>query len=415
MAAATAAARLGVRTLVLETAFSLGGNVTLGLVTPDRIAYGGPPMVAGYFAELFNTLARSGDAIYPSPTTQYSVPYDPDALRREALRMAREAGAEVRLGSTVTFVERVGRQMIAVYAMCQGEPVKVTAKLFLDCTGDGNLGYLAGLPYWLGDRNHGQIQGQTLIFHAAPVNFAELQEYAKSNGSQINDWQVIGLRPVVKQLRKEKRLSRPGQDGLLINKKLAADTVSISGSEVYLNHLVPGGLAEISMALETQNFQLISGLRDLVPGFERARLVRQAERPYLREGRRLVGLAQLTGKDVTAGRKAEDGIARGWYPIDLHVSYDFGPGHFGRPRDGDWYDIPYRAIVARDIDNLLMAGRCISATHEALGSARISPTSMAVGQAAGIAAAQAVNSASMPRDLRVGPLRDEIYAQGGML
>jgi hypothetical protein len=247
------------------------------------------------------------------------------------------------------------------------------------------------------------------------VDFAALQHFAKPEGSLVNDWQVIGLRTIVKQLRKAKRLTGPGQDGMLINRKMEPSTVSISWSQVYERYLDPGALTGITAALETQDYQLIDGLRDLVPGFEKARIVRLAERPYLREGRRLAGLYQLTGEDVLSGHKTDDSIARGWYPIDLHVAYGAGKVHFGQPKAGDWYSIPYRCVVARDLDNLLMAGRCISATHEAIGSARISPTSMAVGQAAGIAAAQAVKSGRVPKDVDIKVVRKEIKAQGGML
>ena len=315
----------------------------------------------------------------------------------------------------MTFVERSGGNITAVYASGMGTTLKVTAKTFLDCTGDGNLGYLAGHSYWLGDRNNQQVQGQTLIFHAAPVDFGALQRFAKAEGSLVNDWQVVGLRSIVKQLRKEKRLTGPGQDGMLINRKMEPSTVSISWSQVYEHYLDPGALAGIAATLETQDYELIDGLVDLVPGFEEARIVRLAERPYLREGRRLAGLYQLTGDDVLAGRKTDDSIARGWYPIDLHVAYGAGKVHFGQPKPGDWYSIPYRCLVARDLDNLLMAGRCLSATHEAQGSARISPTSMSAGQAAGIAAAQAVKTTRAPKDVDIDALRDEIEAQGGML
>ena len=202
---------------------------------------------------------------------------------------------------------------------------------------------------------------------------------------------------------------------MLINRKMEPSTVSISWSQVYGDYLDPGALAGITAPLETQDYELIDGLKDVVPGFGHARIVRLADRPYLREGRRLAGLTQLTGDDVLSGRKTDDSIARGWYPIDLHVAYGAGKVHFGQPKPGDWYSIPYRCLVARDLDNLMMAGRCISATHEALGSARISPTSMAVGQAAGIAAATAVKTARQPRDVDVEAVRNEIKAQGGML
>lgn len=419
MAAATTAARLGAQTLLLEESLLLGGNVTRGLVNLDKIAYGGEPMVAGYFQELVRTLEENGQAVYPSPDTDYSVPAEADGIRHLALVSCRRAGASVRLGATAMWVEkdpRDPRRIAVLWVLEQGRLLRVEASCFIDCTGDGHLGYLAGSGYWLGDRTHGQIQGQTLIFFAAPVDFARLASYSKSEEvSLVTPYQLIGLRGFMERFKETHDVPGQPQRGALINRNMEAGMVSVSVSEVYGNHLEPGELAKIMTSLQEQNRQIHAAMRQQVPGFEQSRILRMADRPYLREGRRLIGYYQLTAEDVLTGAKFPDSVARGWYPIDLHVAYAGGPIHWGNVPARDWYGIPYRCLVSRDLDNLLMAGRCISVTHEALGSTRVSPLSMALGQAAGIGAALAASGRSRPADVAARRVQDEVVKQGGLI
>ncbi len=415
-AAATIAGRMGVETVLLEESFVLGGNVTRGLVNLDKVTWGGQQnMVGGYFRELLLEMEKAGQAVYPTERTHWAVPFEVDAMRHLALVLARRSGADVRFGAQAVWVERDQRQIKAVWAQEQGRLVRVLADVYIDCTGDGNLGYLAGNGYWLGDRERGEIQGQTLIFYAGPVDWERLVEYAGKEGSLTNNYQVIGLRSFMSKIIAEKRVEGTPQRGLLINRNMEPAFVSISASEIYSNHLEPGTLPRILTMLQTQDYQIHSALKAEVPGFGQSHIVRLAERPYLREGRRLIGYKQLDVGQVLRGEKPADSIARGWYPIDLHVARSGGPVHLGSLRAGDWYGIPYACLVARDIDNLLMSGRCISVTHEALGSTRISPVSMSLGQAAGIAAALSASQKKAPARIQAGEVQREIIHQGGFL
>jgi|GEM_PF-3079437 len=415
-AAATISGRLGATTILLEESYVLGGNVTRGLVNLDKVAWGGQEnMVGGYFRDLIRDLEKTGHAIYPSEETHWAVPFEVDAMRTLTLELAREANVDVRLGAQAVWVEREERLVRSVWAQEHGRLLRVVADVYVDCTGDGNLGYLSRNGYWLGDRTQGAIQGQSLIFYAGPVDWNSLAAYAKDNDALTSTYQVIGLRDFMATIVSEKRVVGTPQRGLLINRNMESSFVSISGSEVYANHLEPGAASAMLATLQQQDYQIHAALRAQVPGFEDSHVVRLADRPYLREGRRLIGYKQLTAEQVLAGEKPADSIARGWYPIDLHVARGGGPIHLGSLRGGDWYGIPYACLVARDVDNLLMAGRCISVTHEALGSTRISPVSMALGQAAGIAAALAASRSVAPADVPAGDIQREVIHQGGVL
>jgi hypothetical protein len=153
-------------------------------------------------------------------------------------------------------------------------------------------------------------------------------------------------------------------------------------------------------------------LIDYVPGFERAYFTKTAPFLGIRETRRIVGEYVLNRDDVLSCRRFDDAIAVASYPIDIH-----------RPGDndctlewcGDCYDIPYRCLVPQRIEQLLVAGRCISTTHEAMGAIRVMATCMAMGEAAGRAAAQAVREGVLPRNVDVARLRQSMVEKGAYL
>jgi len=152
-------------------------------------------------------------------------------------------------------------------------------------------------------------------------------------------------------------------------------------------------------------------LHQYVPGFERSYVLTSAPFIGIRETRCVIGEYVLSGSDVLEGRKFGDAVLQAAYPVDIHGAK--GKGTTFRQVGGDGaYDIPYRCLVPLDVDGFLIAGRCISAAHEAQGSLRVMVTAMATGQAAGAAAALSAQQATMPRNLDVRTLRQHLRAQG---
>jgi hypothetical protein len=158
-----------------------------------------------------------------------------------------------------------------------------------------------------------------------------------------------------------------------------------------------------------QNYDAARYLIDFVPGFENAWIDKIAPFLGIRESRRIVGEYMLTGEDILACRHFEDVVAVASYPIDLH-----------HPKGGDctltWcedcYDIPYRCLVPKGLEGLLLAGRCASTTHEAMASTRVMSTCMAMGEAAGKAAKLAVLSGIMPSKVDVPALQKALLSEG---
>ena len=147
------------------------------------------------------------------------------------------------------------------------------------------------------------------------------------------------------------------------------------------------------------------------PGFANARIAATATQIGVRESRRIVGEYTLTADDVLHARTFDDAVARSAYPIDIHNPAGSGTTTHRLP-PGTSYEIPYRCLVPKGVDDLLVAGRCISTTHEALASTRLTPTVMTLGQAAGTAAALSLHAGVTPRALDPAVLREKLVRDG---
>jgi hypothetical protein len=190
------------------------------------------------------------------------------------------------------------------------------------------------------------------------------------------------------------------------------DEVTVNMTRVTgIDPLDPDDLTRAEVEARRQVTQLVAFFRERVPGFERCRLAATATQIGVRESRRIVGEYVLTRDDVLQARAFDDAVARSAYPIDIHNPAGSGTTTHRLP-PGQSYEIPYRCLLPRGVDGLLVAGRCISTTHEALASARLTPTVMTLGQAAGTAAALAAQENLRPRDVSAALLRERLSAAG---
>ncbi|MBQ8439648.1 MAG: FAD-dependent oxidoreductase, partial [Clostridia bacterium] len=155
-------------------------------------------------------------------------------------------------------------------------------------------------------------------------------------------------------------------------------------------------------------------MKENIPGLENCELISSAAESGIRESRRIVGLVQITADDLINTRKFEDSIARGTYAIDIHNPSGTGTYLHKMPHN-DYYTIPYRALVPKTGKNLIVAGRSISATHEAIAAVRIMPITTCMGEAAGIAASMAIDSACSMAEIDVKTLREKITSYGGLV
>jgi hypothetical protein len=291
-------------------------------------------------------------------------------------------------------------------------PVVVRAQNTVDCTGDGDIAAAARADYAIGRESDGLTQPMTLMFRMVGFDEEAFNRYAQEHPDQ---WRSVhGLWDLVEDATEAGDLDLPREDMLFFG---TAHPGEVAVNSTRVTHALGIDVFDLTRA-ETvsrrQMAQVARFLRDYVPGFADSYVAQSGVQIGVRETRRVLGDYVLTGDDILAARKFPDVIARGTYPVDIHNPT--GKGTVLRPVPaGDAYDIPLRCLVPRGIDHLLTAGRCISGTHEAHSSYRVTPTAMATGQAAGVCAALAAATGKTPREVPTEAVQAELMRQGADL
>ncbi|MGI5181874.1 FAD-dependent oxidoreductase [Dactylosporangium sp. CA-152071] len=428
--AAMGAAAAGADVVLVERYGFLGGNATAALVMPlmsfhneMKQAVGGEdnrllptdhgegePVVAGVLWMLLDRLVRAGGAIRPAPDTGYTVPFDPEVFKLVTYDMLGGSGVKLLLHAFASDLITLPDSSRVVFETKSG-PVVIDADVVVDCTGDGDLAASAGAPFEVGRPEDGLTQPMTLMFRIGEMQRDGFASYVQEHPDQ---WKgVHGLWDLIRAARDAGELDLPREDILFF--------ATPHSGEVSVNSTRFGGLGisvwDLTRAELTMHQQLDSisrFLRTRVPGFESSYVIQSGVQVGVRETRRVLGDYQLTGQDVLDARKFPDVVARGAYPVDIHNPN--GPGTIlRRLPQGTSYDIPLRTLLPRDVDRLLVAGRCISGDHVAHSSYRIMPISMATGQAAGVCAALAARAGKPPREIPVTQVQRVLRAQGASL
>lgn len=395
IAAAVCAARLGARARLIERYGFLGGMATAGLVNPFMGWHAaGRPLVAGVFAELLARLEEAGGyGVEREPTA-----FDPEALKVAADELCEQAGVEVWLHSLVVGASREGDKVARAVVAGKSGLQEWEAEVFVDCSGDADLAFFSGAPWDLGREEDGLTQPMTLNFRMGGVDLARMASREELNR-------------LFARAKAEGRLRCP-RENVLFFYTLHPDVVHFNTTRVVgRDPTEPAELTAAEVEARRQARELAALLQAEAAGFERAYLQQTAPQIGVRESRRVRGQYTFTGQDVVAARKFGDGIARSNYPIDIHSPTGEGTVIREVPA-GDWYEIPYRCLLPIRLENLLVAGRCVSADHEGQAALRIMPTCFAMGQAAGTAAAMCVARGVRPRELPAEELRAALREQG---
>jgi 2-polyprenyl-6-methoxyphenol hydroxylase-like FAD-dependent oxidoreductase len=429
--AALGAADAGARVVLAERYGFLGGNATAALVMPLMSFHTqratlerpgatklfptdhgpGEPVVAGVLARLLERLVHAGGAIAPSPATGYTVPFDPELFKLVALELLDDAGVHLLLHAFASDIAPDGAVRGVVFETKSG-PLVIRARVVVDCTGDGDVAARAGAPYQIGREQDGLVQPMTLMFRMVQFERAAFDAYVRAHPEQ---WRgVHGLWDLIRQATAAGELDLPREDMLFFGTPHEAE-VSVNSTRVMRvlgTDVFDWTRAELESRRQMR--QIAAFLRRYVPGFERAYIAQSGVHTGVRETRRIVGEYQLTAQDVLEARKFDDVVARGAYPLDIHNPKGSGTV-LKRVAPGEAYDIPLRCLLPLGVDGLLVAGRCLSGTHEAHSSYRVMPIVMATGQAAGVCAALAAQRNLSPRVVPVADVQAALIAQGADL
>lgn len=431
--AAIAAARGGAKVMIVEEGNCLGGMATRGLVMPFMTCfdgYGEQMVIKGIFEEIIDGMVAIGGAFHPKNIRHstpwcawmkeghdHETPFDDEALKFVLDKMVIQAGIKV-LYHTV-FVEPVMHKdtIKGAVLMTKAGLKAAEAKFVIDCTGDADVAFRAGVPCSYGNPDRGCVQPTSLFFTMGNVDskvleadvYKHLPEFRRENGISYRalHWCVAEA-----EANGEWYIQRKSVN---IMKKPKEGQWSVNCTRIKdINGTDSESLTDGEIEGRRQVWDLMHFFQKYVPGCKDAVLLKSASTLGIRETRRIEGLQTLHEQDLINCVVPEDSILLASNSVDVH-----GKGGTNRTEytviNGRWYGVPFGTLVPVGVKNLLVAGRCLSATSDAAGAVRVMPPVMAMGQAAGTAAALCVKHGLTPAALDFADLKKDLLAGGQFL
>ncbi|MDM5339154.1 FAD-dependent oxidoreductase [Fictibacillus enclensis] len=286
----------------------------------------------------------------------------------------------------------------------------IRAKITIDCSADGDFVNGAGVEMKTGRKQDGLTQPMTMFFRVAGVNDEAVQNYVKADAEEKHLFSSI-----IEVQRKNGNWTL-NRDKVGIYREPEKGVWRVNTSRIQgLNGTDVKDLTKAEIEGRKQVFNLMDFFHKYLPGFENATLLDTGVQIGIRETRRIVGIYTLTAEDLTTGRDFEDTIALYGYPIDIHSPTDGSTDFNNSAQTANIYRLPYRILIPEKVDGLMVAGRCVSATHEALGAIRVMPCAFALGHAAGVGASVALKEKSQPRNVKISVIQKVLEEQNAVL
>lgn len=388
MGAALRAAREGARTLLVENHGCLGGVWTAGLLTwiIDHENKG------GVMKELMDTLRSQGGLIPEVGRLERA--FDPEIMKVTLEDLCEKAGVEVRLFTRVAGAGVQGGRLTHILTESKSGREAFSADVFVDATGDGDLAHQAGCSSKIGRDEDGKMQPMSLLAILGGIDPTQVEPFMRGEGKS---WEApkVALREVMNRGGHEPSYAFPSLFplGKGLYQIMANHQYGVSGID-------GASLTRATMAARKEIHHMVRALRSQGGAFAELRLIATAEQIGVREGRRIAGLQTVGREDLVAGTMGPTDTCRATFCVDIHAVdpvKDKGLGHGGvvaKP-----YGIPYGAQVARDVGGLLLAGRCISGDFYGHASYRVTGNAVALGEAAGLAAAWCAQGKKVPSEI----------------
>lgn len=418
VAAAETSARHGLSTLLIERYGFCGGNAVAGMsgticgmyLASDKRSNRPEQVVFGFTDRFRRAMIDAGGITEPQRYGKtWTVTHDPLVWREVADGFLDDAGVRVLYHSLVTGVLMEDETLRGVIVDTKAGRGKVLAKTVIDASGDGDVVYRAGFGYSEGI--DGKVQNPTMIFRMGGVNVPRFLDYWGPDticGAEVSERLVAEHKAGRYFLPRAKiwifATPRPGE--ILVN---ATRVMGRDGRD--LNPTDPVDWSEAELAGRQQMREYARFLRAHIPGCENAFVNDTGVQVGIRQTRSVVGVERLGNEDVVTKRKRPDGIARSPWPIELHAGE--------KPKLEwlleDYYEVPYGTLLPERGENLVVAGRCLSAEHEAMASARVTAQCFSYGHAAGMAAVTTAREGVALRDIDGAQLRARLNADGARL
>ncbi len=415
--AAVSAARYGAHVLLAERYGSVGGMLTMGAVSPilgsvshgtmydeicRRIRLGAPE------SAISDVHTRNGR----------EVAVDREEAKSALDAMIAESGVTLWLGTAVadviTEAEGDDKWVRGVIFATQNGLCAVKANVVIDCTGDGCVAAAAGCSFDMGRDGDGGLQPMTLEFLLGGVSPEAISVWGGTDPVKVPSGEFAGM-DFREHCKLKNRCGELPENVTIVrlHHTLRADERVVNATQKNgADPLDPSEVAAAEMELRSQIDACAAFLKKYIPGYVNCRVVDSADTLGVRESRRIRGLDTVCDSDVETGRMREDAVVHNaWFLIDIHNPAGGGQAE-GHSHPAQPYDIPYGALIPAEAHGLLVAGRCISGTHRAHASYRVMSICMAMGEAAGIAAAIAAERKADPRDIPAADVRAELSARG---
>ena len=398
VAAAIAAARNGARVALIEKYNCLGGAACFDLVFPFMYYYTKKKdendrtvrdkiLSRGIFEEIVEEMHKIGGM----PESNIEV-FNEEYLKLVLNRMVEKEKITVLFQTAVVDAERTGGKITGLTVSNVSGPGRINANVFVDATGDANLT----------DESDGLCQPMTLCFRMAGVDMEQFRKEAMT------------INPLYRRLRAEGKIKNPREDVLVFFPPVPGVMHFNTTRVVKLDPTDALDVTRAEFIAREQVFEMIDFLKSNFKAFADAHIISSGLQIGARESRMIDGEYVLNQDDLTAATHFDDGIAACNYDIDIHSPDGTGTSHYYFP-DDLYYTIPYRCLLPKGADNLLVTGRCISVTHEAQASVRIMPTCCTLGHAAGVAAAMAATQNKRVGDVDVKALRAELRRENAVV
>ncbi len=429
--AAAAAARNGAKTVLVEKYGCGGGMATVGLVAPFMTSYnksGDQMIIRGMYEEVVERLIAKGGAVHPEECragdqiTGYHLrghdhcgAFDAEVLKRVIDEMLTEANVKVLYHTN--FIEPLMEEdcMKGVIVSSKSGIEAIRAEIVIDCSGDADVAYRAGVPCELGDVSRGAMQPATMFFRIGNVDWEQVDD-AYQDGVKEYGVRTDGL------FRDRLETARANGDfnverkAVGIYRGVRKDEWSVNISRINgIDGTSAEDLSKAEIIGRQQVDEIYNFLKKYIPGCENAKLLSTASTIGIRETRHIKGEATLTTEDVLNGHIPEDVILLASNSIDVHGAAGSAGTKYVTIENGEWYGVSYKSLVPVKVDQLLVAGRSLSATSEAAGAVRVMPPCMELGHAAGVAAAQAIKDNCLVRDVNVKAVQAQMVKEGSFL
>lgn len=404
--AAIASAREGAKTLLVERFGYLGGMLTNAGTGPMMTFHAGNTQVVRGIAEEIITKMKESNlstghlkdsAGYASSVT----PFDVEGMKIAMEELAQEAGVDLLYHTNFIGLEHDNGHINKIKLFAKGGEFTATAKVYVDASADADLAKEVGANVRYGREKDKLAQPMTMNAKVYNVDREKLRQFLHDNVEQtyakshevIDISSRISICAPLESLHfaiKNNELSFNREVVLCFETNNLGEFIINMSRVAKRNATNPFELTKAEIEGRRQVRESVAYLRKYVPGFENCILAHTGPNIGIRESNKIDGIYILNEKDLVNNVMFDDAIAMGGYPIDLHSPEGKEETSHTFLKPGSWYSIPYRSLITHISDNLVVVGRCISATHEALAAVRVTPIAMAVGQAGGTAAAQSV-------------------------